>query len=86
MTNLQRMKELFKQDIDRMTMEQFHNFYCLFDEYQLTRERYGIDAEDEVFYSCDKCRREHGKCISDDNDGADNVCFKLFSQYAEAEL
>lgn len=81
MTNMQTMKESIKKDIDSMTTEQFFAFCNLFED----ARQYGISLDDNTFYTCARCRREHNGCLREENEDAKDVCFELFKEYAETE-
>lgn len=79
MTNIQKMKESIKKDIDSMTTEQLFSFCNLFED----AKQYGISLNDDIFYTCARCRREHDGCLREENEDAGDVCFELFEKYAE---
>lgn len=81
MTNMQAIKENIKKDIDNMTTEQLFTFCNLFED----ARQYGISLDDDMFYTCVRCRREHNGCLREENEDAKDVCFELFKEYAEAE-
>ena len=81
MTNMQAIKEDIKKDIDNMTTEQLFTFCNLFED----ARQYGISLDDDMFYTCVRCRREHNGCLREENEDAKDVCFELFKEYAEAE-
>lgn len=78
MINIQKMKESIKKDIDSMTTEQFFAFCNLFED----AKQYGISLNDDIFYTCVRCRKEHDGCLRENEDAGD-VCFELFTKYAE---
>lgn len=80
MTNMQAMKEYIKKDIDSMTTEQLFAFCNLFED----ARQYGISLDDDIFYTCACCRREHNECLREENEDTKDVCFELFKEYAEA--
>ena len=79
MTTIQKMKESIKKDIDSMTAEQLFAFCNLFED----AKQYGIFLDDDIFYTCARCRREHDGCLREENEDAGSVCFELFEKYAE---
>lgn len=79
MTNIQKMKDSIKKDIDSMTTEQFFAFCNLFEDIK----QYGISLNDDIFYTCARCRREHDECLRKESEDAKDVCFELFKKYAE---
>lgn len=81
MTNARKMKEAIKQDIDSMTTEQLFAFCNLFED----ARQCGISLDDDTFYTCARCRREHNGCLREENENAKDVCFELFKKYAESE-
>lgn len=81
MTNIQKMKESIKKDIDSMTTEQLFAFCNLFEDVK----QYGISLDDNIFYTCARCRREHNGCLREGSEDAKDACFELFKEYAEAE-
>lgn len=81
MTNMKTMKESIKKDIDSMATEQLFVFCNLFEDVR----QYGISLDDDIFYTCARCRREHNGCLREENEDAKDVCFELFKKYAEAE-
>lgn len=78
MTNIQKMKDSIKKDIDSMTTEQLFAFCNLFED----AKQYGISLNDDIFYTCVRCRREYDGCLRENEDAGD-VCFELFKKYAE---
>lgn len=82
MTNMKTMKESIKKDIDSMATEQLFVFCNLFEDVR----QYGISLDDDIFYTCARCRREHNGCLREENEDAKDVCFELFKEYAEAEI
>ena len=82
MTNAWKIKEAIKQDIDSMTIEQLFAFCNLFED----ARQYGISLDDDTFYTCARCRREHNGCLREENEDAKYVCFELFKKYAESEI
>lgn len=78
MTNMQAMKDSIKKDIDSMTTEQLFAFCNLFED----AKQYGISLNDNIFYTCARCRREHDGCLREENEDANDVCFELFKKYA----
>jgi hypothetical protein len=82
MTNAWKIKEAIKQDIDSMTIEQLFAFCNLFED----ARQYGISLDDDTFYTCARCRREHNGCLREENEDAKDVCFELFKKYAESEI
>lgn len=81
MTNAWKIKEAIKQDIDSMTIEQLFAFCNLFED----ARQYGISLDDDIFYTCTRCRREHNGCLREESEDAKDVCFELFKKYAEDE-
>ena len=77
--NIQKMKESIKRDIDSMTTEQLFAFCNLFED----AKQYGISLNDDIFYTCVRCRREHDGCLREESEDAKDVCFELFKKYAE---
>ena len=82
MTNMKTMKESIKKDIDSMATEQLFVFCNRFEDVR----QYGISLDDDIFYTCARCRREHNGCLREENEDAKDVCFELFKEYAEAEI
>lgn len=82
MTNARKIKEAIKQDLDSMTTEQLFAFCNLFED----ARQYGIFLDDDTFYTCDRCRREHNGCLREGSEDAKDVCFELFKKYAESEI
>lgn len=78
MTNIQKMKESIKKDIDSMTTEQLFAFCNLFED----ARQYGISLDDDTFCTCARCRKENDGCLRENEDAGD-VCFELFTKYAE---
>ena len=81
MTNELKMKESIKKDIDSMTTEQLFAFCNLFED----ARQYGISLDDDMFYTCARCKREHSRCLQEESEDAKDVCFELFKKYVEAE-
>lgn len=81
MTNARKIKEAIKQDVDSMTAEQLFAFCNLFED----ARQYGIFLDDDMFYTCARCREEHSGCLREESEDAKDVCFELFKKYAEAE-
>lgn len=81
MTNMQAMKKSVKKDIDSMTVEQLFIFCNLFED----ARQYGISLDDNTFYTCARCRREHSGCLREENEAVKDACFELFKKYAETE-
>ncbi len=82
MTNAWKIKEAIKQDIDSMTIEQLFAFCNLFED----ARQYGISLDDDTFYTCARCRRDHNGCLREENEDVKDVCFELFKKYAESEI
>ena len=82
MTNMQAIKEYIKKDIDSMTTEQLFAFCNLFED----ARQYGIFLDDDIFYTCTRCREEHNGCLREGNEDAKDVCFELFTEYTKAEV
>ena len=82
MINVRKMKESIKKDIDSMTTEQLFAFCNLFED----ARQYGISLDDNTFYTCARCRREHNGCLREGSEDAKDACFELFKEYAEAEI
>ena len=78
MTNIQKMKESIKKDIDSMTAEQLFAFCNLFED----AKQCGISLNDDIFYTCARCRRENDRCLREENEDVGDVCFELFEKYA----
>ena len=81
MTNELKMKESIKKDIDSMTTEQLFAFCNLFED----ARQYGIFLDDDMFYTCARCRKEHNGCLREGSEDTKDVCFELFKEYAETE-
>ena len=78
---MQAIKEYIKKDIDSMTTEQLFSFCNLFED----ARQYGISLDDDIFYTCARCREEHNGCLREKSEDAKDVCFELFKEYAKAE-
>ena len=82
MTNMQAIKEYIKKDINSMTTEQLFAFCNLFED----ARQYGISLDDDIFYTCTRCREAHNGCLREESEDSKDVCFELFKKYAESEI